>query len=45
MIVLADHVVLVSTGCTHDTYEECVNNLIFGLPRAHWCYVQYIKKG
>ncbi|BDA43259.1 probable Kelch-like protein 17 at C-terminar half [Coccomyxa sp. Obi] len=32
-------------GCTHETYDECVNNLIFGLPRAHWCYVQNIKKG
>lgn len=39
----ADHVV--PTGCTHETYDECVNNLIFGLPRAHWCYVQHIKKG
>ncbi|CAL8468750.1 g8290 [Coccomyxa elongata] len=32
-------------GCTHETYDECVNKLIFGLPRAHWCYVQHIKKG
>ncbi|KAK9915208.1 hypothetical protein WJX75_006191 [Coccomyxa subellipsoidea] len=32
-------------GCTHETYEECVNGLVFGLPRPHWCYVQHIKKG
>ena len=34
-----------SAGCTNETYEECVNGLIFGLPRGHWCYVQYIKVG
>ncbi|KAK9829602.1 hypothetical protein WJX72_006822 [[Myrmecia] bisecta] len=32
-------------GCTHDTYEECVTGLIFGLPRPHICYVSYIKPG
>ncbi|DBA93101.1 TPA: hypothetical protein ACH3X2_003422 [Trebouxia sp. C0005] len=32
-------------GCSHDTYDECVNGLIFGLPRPHICYVQYIVPG
>ncbi|KAL3150536.1 hypothetical protein ABBQ32_000352 [Trebouxia sp. C0010 RCD-2024] len=32
-------------GCSHETYDECVNGLIFGLPRPHICYVQYIVPG
>jgi len=37
--------VLATAGCSHDTYDECVNGLIFGLPRPHICYVQYIVPG
>ena len=31
---------LLQTGCTNETMEECLRDLVFGLPRAHWCYVQ-----
>ena len=24
---------------------ECLENLIFGLPRSHWSYVSYIEPG
>ena len=27
------------------TIRECLANLIFGLPSAHWCYVQHIQRG
>ena len=32
-------------GCTRETIDECLNGLIFGLPRSHWCYVSYIEPG
>ena len=32
-------------GCTDETYEECVTGLVFGLPKAHWCYVQWVAAG
>ncbi|KAK9808555.1 hypothetical protein WJX73_008282 [Symbiochloris irregularis] len=32
-------------GCNHDTKDECLNGLIFGLPRPHWVYVQNIVPG
>ena len=32
-------------GCNHDTFKECVDNNLFGLPRAHWVYVQHITAG
>ncbi|KAK9845712.1 hypothetical protein WJX81_000252 [Elliptochloris bilobata] len=32
-------------GCTKETYEECVTELVFGLPKAHWCYVSWIAAG
>ena len=32
-------------GCTDETYEECVTGMVFGLPRAHWCYVQWVAAG
>ena len=27
-------------GCTNETMKECLEDQVFGLPRAHWCYVQ-----
>lgn len=32
-------------GCTHETMDECLRNLIFGLPKSHWSYVYYIEPG
>ena len=29
-----------SAGCTNETMKECLEDQVFGLPRAHWCYVQ-----
>ena len=37
--------VVAIAGCSHETYDECVSGLIFGLPRPHICYVQYIVPG
>jgi Development and cell death domain len=32
-------------GCTHETMDECLRNMIFGLPKSHWAYVYYIEPG
>lgn len=32
-------------GCTHETMDECLRNMIFGLPKSHWSYVYYIEPG
>eukprot|EP00250_Pteridium_aquilinum_P001340 c11550_g1_i1 orf=89-1099(+) len=32
-------------GCTHSTYEECVKQLIFGLPPHHISYIKNIQPG
>ncbi|KAK9831297.1 hypothetical protein WJX74_010943 [Apatococcus lobatus] len=32
-------------GCSVETFHECVEGLIFGLPRPHMCYVQNIRPG
>lgn len=32
-------------GCTHETMDECLRGLIFGLPKSHWSYVYYIEPG
>ncbi|KAK9862680.1 hypothetical protein WJX84_000466 [Apatococcus fuscideae] len=32
-------------GCSGETFAECVEGLVFGLPRPHMCYVQNIKPG
>ena len=37
--------IVLLAGCTKNTYQECVTDLIFGLPPNHWCYVQYIQIG
>lgn len=33
------------TGCTNQTKEECMRDLIFGLPAKHWDYVQEVEHG
>lgn len=32
-------------GCSHQTFKECVTQLIFGLPAPHFTYVQNICPG
>lgn len=32
-------------GCSHQTFKECVTQLIFGLPALHFTYVQNISPG
>jgi len=32
-------------GCTDETKDECLRDLVFGLPIAHWDYVQKITEG
>jgi Development and cell death domain len=32
-------------GCTHETMDECLRSMIFGLPKSHWSYVYYIEPG
>jgi len=32
-------------GCTNQTKEECMRDLIFGLPAKHWDYVQEVETG
>ncbi|KAL3700377.1 hypothetical protein R1sor_018399 [Riccia sorocarpa] len=32
-------------GCTNATYNECVNNKLFGLPYSHHSYVEHIEPG
>lgn len=31
--------------CNNNTLNECKTGLVFGLPSAHWCYVQYVRTG
>ena len=31
--------------CNDRTMGECKAGLVFGLPSAHWCYVQFIQIG
>jgi len=42
---LGDELGGVIFGATSHTLEECMEGLIFGLPSAHWKYVQYIQVG
>ena len=34
-----------SAGCSKDTFDECVRDMVFGLPKAHWSYVKNIVPG
>ena len=31
--------------CNDRTLGECQENLVFGLPPQHWCYVQWVQIG
>ena len=31
--------------CNNHTYHQCMELQMFGLPQAHWCYVQHIRAG
>ncbi|KAI3426271.1 hypothetical protein D9Q98_008646 [Chlorella vulgaris] len=31
--------------CNTRTFQTCMQNMMFGLPSPHWCYVQYIREG
>ena len=34
-----------AAGCSKDTFDECVRDMVFGLPKAHWSYVRNIVPG
>ena len=34
-----------AAGCSKDTLDECVRDMVFGLPKAHWSYVKNIVPG
>ncbi|PSC70412.1 Kelch motif containing isoform B [Micractinium conductrix] len=38
-------VVRPTTVCNNHTYHQCMELQMFGLPQAHWCYVQHIRAG
>ncbi|PRW44996.1 ring canal kelch-like protein isoform X2 isoform A [Chlorella sorokiniana] len=31
--------------CNNSTWHMCMEQQMFGLPQAHWCYVQYVRSG
>ncbi|KAI7837920.1 hypothetical protein COHA_008227 [Chlorella ohadii] len=31
--------------CNNRTFHTCMEHQMFGLPQAHWCYVQYVRTG
>ena len=31
--------------CNNSTWHTCMEQQMFGLPQAHWCYVQYVRMG